>query len=535
MFKIQGGEVNSSHSELLNYTDVHLREIAQTLVQTFYLISENQSYDNSDVYRITLIDKFNLELKQFLNNGNDNAMSIYLDEVKRYKEKKAKTKSLEKEARSQAKENVEKLRETFENVFKTIALHDHRIIDVKISSDFKTLLTVSVDAQSATQGKIIVTDLVNDKTLYEFEGKKTDISHDFRYLIISGPIRNLSADPTNFVNVPVYDLKTGNVLYTLEIQHGYESPIVTANNQFIVFSSFLSNGFKVFELSTGKLKYESEKGDRLIAAPKTKNILIFIQNIDNDSIKILDLNTNEISVIPIAKKNNDSVPIQVPNTKPMIYQKGTLSPDEHYLVLYLRSMSNKEELRIIDLPLKKLIVTIDSNNSQLDISSQLNQIITQPKSKEIKVFELSTGKALYEIITNEIIDSQVHNNDYIIIALDGKNSIFVYDRLTGKESFTIEFSTEELEYQVGTISSMAISPNKRYLAASDMKGYLYIFDLQEREFSMSLKVHKDYISNVFFTPDSNYIITSSKDGTVKKVDYGAFDFFSLSAANTKKH
>lgn len=71
------------------------------------------------------------------------------------------------------------------------------------------------------------------------------------------------------------------------------------------------------------------------------------------------------------------------------------------------------------------------------------------------------------------------------------------------------------------ITSIAISPDDRLVAAGSLDKIVRVWDLQTAQEIEKLQGHKDSVYSVTFTPDGQKIVSGSLDKTLRVWDIGA--------------
>jgi G protein beta subunit-like protein len=107
----------------------------------------------------------------------------------------------------------------------------------------------------------------------------------------------------------------------------------------------------------------------------------------------------------------------------------------------------------------------------------------------------------------------VHPNQAELIGGDEKGSLFVWDLTANKCSHRIAPLEEK-----NAIRSVSLSSNTELLAAATNKGIVYIYRLDKAEkFKLTHKIaaHNGYVLKCLFSPDVNYLATTSSDKTIK--------------------
>jgi WD40 repeat protein len=65
------------------------------------------------------------------------------------------------------------------------------------------------------------------------------------------------------------------------------------------------------------------------------------------------------------------------------------------------------------------------------------------------------------------------------------------------------------------VTSIAFSPNGRFLATGDVSGIVKLWRLKDKSLIFTLKGHNDSISSITFSPNNILMVTGSRDGIIK--------------------
>jgi len=77
---------------------------------------------------------------------------------------------------------------------------------------------------------------------------------------------------------------------------------------------------------------------------------------------------------------------------------------------------------------------------------------------------------------------------------------------------------QQIPLQTTTVSSMEISANGRFLALGDIRGTIYIWDIQARRQIHRMRGHRGEISSMIFDHQNQWLISGGRDGHIKVWD-----------------
>jgi WD40 repeat protein len=71
---------------------------------------------------------------------------------------------------------------------------------------------------------------------------------------------------------------------------------------------------------------------------------------------------------------------------------------------------------------------------------------------------------------------------------------------------------------MASVLTVAFSPDGSYLAASDMKGEIYLYQVADELLWFTFKGHADWVEAIAFSPDGSTLASSSHDRTIRLWD-----------------
>lgn len=432
------------------------------------------------------------------------------------------------------------------NKLKEISYHKDDIVSVHFSNDDQYLLTASsdttilmLDAEKGTiihsyknehsaeiseaifgphstiissdwDGYVIVWDMATEKVLNKFK------AHDKGHLglAISGDSRFL----TTYSNAQQYPMKIWDIgTYSIIKRFSLEEKCSINKAVFSPDSKLL-----LATLGAGKMKLYStshwnEIDERKIdllgcksACFSPDNKKIALGSTYGHDITILDATTfDTLSVYHCEDKvcdclfTHDSRTLMACDNSKKIYSWDLNYPFPYDLLL---KADNIRKTRFSN----GRCLLLTSDNIILDYYCSPNANIKLKNSYTTKsnVFDLhctTNGDAYYSVVEKQLIDSQ---NKIIIKPLPGA-SVFakkqavvsLYDLYTNKVLFKKVFDKE--------VQNVTISDDASFLAVSDARGEVSLFNLRTGTLSESYKdIHKHGITTISFSKDNDYLLTS---------------------------
>lgn len=144
------------------------------------------------------------------------------------------------------------------------------------------------------------------------------------------------------------------------------------------------------------------------------------------------------------------------------------------------------------------------------ISPDEKKLISGGEDEKIKIWDLTTGKLLYDIDNQSPVKALAITHDgKSFMSGDTDQKVKIWDLETQKLQNT-------LSEHKGTITSLAISANGKILASGSEDKTIKIWDLKTGKSQRNLKENKTEITSLMITPDNDSVISGSIDGELKK-------------------
>lgn len=174
-----------------------------------------------------------------------------------------------------------------------------------------------------------------------------------------------------------------------------------------------------------------------------------------------------------------------------------------------------------------LNISAQNNKDFYRFSTEVNiiyDICFTPNGEAIGIADNKSVK-VYSIVTNELIREFRNGHSGQILSIDissdstklvsgGKDStVVIWDFKEGRVLKSIKCN--------GIITSVCLSPNSLYLAYGGSDNKVFVYDLANNKIVNTFSEHSDDITSIAFSPDGNYIATSSGDKLINIYRNGA--------------
>jgi predicted NACHT family NTPase len=156
----------------------------------------------------------------------------------------------------------------------------------------------------------------------------------------------------------------------------------------------------------------------------------------------------------------------------------------------------------------KVLHGFNGEVSSVAFTSDSKTLITGSHDQTVKLWDVKTGKHLQSFRghTSWVYAVAISSDNKTIISAGDDRTLMLWDIKTGKCLRTWNKATSNL--------SFAISQDNNLLAIGDGQT-IEIWNFPKNEFLYSLHGHTRSITNLCFTPDGNYLASSSIDKTIR--------------------
>lgn len=171
----------------------------------------------------------------------------------------------------------------------------------------------------------------------------------------------------------------------------------------------------------------------------------------------------------------------------------------------------------------------------IDVDQFTEYAVTGSADFSVKLWKVCDGSNVYTWKTKTPVRRVEFSpaGDKILAVLDGvmgyAGSVTVYDVVRNTETNEIVNINEEPVFEILTHDDFGIASvaswgfEGKYIVAGHKDGKVSKYDGENGEYLDSLELHEQSVSDIQFSPDRTYFITSSRDSASKLVDVTSFD------------
>jgi hypothetical protein len=485
---------NSQRCEELFLSEQRVREIAQDIARLEISISNQSASLNDFTSKETQLNKFILEMNNFLSEDKVNRIALYYQE-------KAAIQNRQKEDLVAVRRNAIKEKSEVENqkelVGTRLFLSEGRTIsDLQITTDQKFLVAASVD----NSVKVIELGIKEKKTLTLWSSKYILMKPDSKSFVTFSSDDKTITESSTF-RLKEYELETGKLIYEDlegESKANIEQPYISEDGRFVAFYKDRTAGIiRIVDLSKKNPAIEI-KGSNLIGFSHDSKRLAFVRDVNN--IALLNIETGVIEGLGIYTS---------------WAQTGKFSSDDSYLIVKSSSM-----LKSFKIPAQnKRNLPFLQNSQLLDVVD--NKVLTY-SGGFFSLVDISTGSKVKDfrrdtVITGTAIRTFVYNSNYLVVVTSEKRNSMP-DKYLGEvldihtlekiSEFQINGDAEEVSF---TDVKTALSANGRFFAVAYANGNVQLFDLLTGELKFNSFLTQEPYSKLVFSSGSKYLIVVQKN------------------------
>ncbi|KAF8492122.1 chromatin associated protein, partial [Gautieria morchelliformis] len=146
-------------------------------------------------------------------------------------------------------------------------------------------------------------------------------------------------------------------------------------------------------------------------------------------------------------------------------------------------------------------------------------LATAAEDKQIRIWDIAKKRirTVFKGHKQEISSLDFSRDGRLIVSGSGDNTARMWDMETGRHR-TLSI-TEPADDDAG-VTSVAISPDGRLVAAGSLDTLVRLWDVQSGQLIHCLVGHSDSVYSVAFTPDGKGLVSGSLDRTLKHWDLG---------------
>lgn len=191
-------------------------------------------------------------------------------------------------------------------------------------------------------------------------------------------------------------------------------------------------------------------------------------------------------------------------------QSGIVSPDEKLIIT--GSGSPENVAKVWDMQIGQCIRTFKRHIGcivSIAISNDNQFLVTGSFDETVKVWDIKSGKCVSTFKSDGTTAKVAISDDNTLVAASGHKHVKVWD-LTTNQLISATDTTNFVH------SALAISHDNSFIAVSSELGdNTIVYDIKTRERLYTLKGHTDSITCIEISPDNSFIVTGSRDKTVR--------------------
>ena len=388
---------------------------------------------------------------------------------------------------------------TKQSLVHTFEGHQDDVNSVAISSDSNYIVSGSED------DTVKLWDIVYQTPVNTFEGNKHSvtsvaISSDGNYIVSGSEDDTVKLWYTGNQSIRFWDIDNQSPVHTFEIREsivhtfeGHQSEVtsvaISSDGKYLVSGSE-DETVKLWNITNQSLVHTFEGNqDNVDTVAISSDGKYLVSGGGDKTVKLWDITKQ--SLAHTFEGHQDNV------------NSVAISSDGKYLV----SGSDDKTVKLWDITNQSLVHTFEGHQFRVNsiaISSDGKYLVSGSKKNTVKLWDI-TNKSLVHTFKGR-------QDDPFAAAISSNSNYLIFDanNENGKLGQALGW-----DYWV---SSVAISPDGKYLVFSSHDNAVYLWDITNQSLVHTFEDHQDAVASIAISSDGKYLVSGSSDNTIKLWD-----------------